>query len=477
MKCRVVYEYVVTGRESLVVYLSSSRSFRPQLKPNNPSRIVCAYPASMGICGRGVRILPPQISRKSSAVELLPPELLSLIFGCAVEESMYTHWRQMLISFALVCHKWSIALGHLFRDFGTYTSGGPEAEKVALSLQRNPVLGESIRVFSNSHFGEAKHRAPETEQTYLEFSRAIVDILKHATLLRDLEIRDTHPTLMAEFIHAITRSQELRGLLVNRGPLSEDGAQDQYRAILSTRDIIHCLAQWPRLVKLRVFGFSGPNPFLLPGSVDVISDEDLQAVSLVNLYIVLLINQIYKGANVTSPLKELLLYNGPITGPQLQLITSGAHRTLQDVSLKGIIGLTNQGLRAWLAEVGPSLTRFHLEQTSVGRQSDDEEYALDVVISQMTNLRDLRIDGDVASELVILRREPRTQSQTTRYHMFWDSIHCEDVPGLNPHGLVNALKYTGWRNVNTRGIFNGNEALKEEAVKAAKDRGVTLWDR
>lgn len=73
-------------------------------------------------------------------------------------------------------------------------------------------------------------------------------------------------------------------------------------------------------------------------------------------------------------------------------------------------------------------------------------------------------------------REPRAQSEPTRHHMFWDSMSCDNVPGLNPHGLVNALKHTGWRSVSTRGIFNGNEPLEEEAVKAAKDRGITLRD-
>lgn len=169
----------------------------------------------------------------------------------------------------------------------------------------------------------------------------------------------------------------------------------------------------------------------------------------------------------------MLLYHGPITGPQIQLLTSGAHKTLQNVTLKGIQGLTNQGLRAWLAEVGPSLVHFHLEETSVGRQSGDEEYALDAVMSQMKNLSNLKIDGDLASELVILRKEP-TQPSTG---VHWSTISCENAPGMNPHGFVNALKYTGWRNIQTRGIFEGNEPLKLEGEKAAKDQGIGLWNR
>lgn len=175
-----------------------------------------------------------------------------------------------------------------------------------------------------------------------------------------------------------------------------------------------------------------------------------------------------QGVYIASPLKELSLSDGPIADPQLRLLTSGAHKTLQNVSFKGIRGLTNCGLRSWLVDVGPSLTHFDLERTSIRRQSKSEEYALDATISQMSKLRQLTIDGDVASELVILRRVPLPYSRLT----------CEHVPGINARGVVDALRYTGWGTVSVSGsLFHGNEPMKSEGEKMAKTRGISFQVR
>jgi len=169
-------------------------------------------------------------------------------------------------------------------------------------------------------------------------------------------------------------------------------------------------------------------------------------------------------------LRLMFLHNATITGTQLRTLTASSLSTLREVHLERISGLTNDGLRAWLIEAGPSLTTFVLEASTVARRTDNEEYALDAMIASMVNLEGLRLDGDVATELVVLRRERKIKD-----HLRNDYVTLENMSGLNEHGLINALRYTGWGRVETHDLFRGNLPLEEEGKKIAEERKFAFW--
>ena len=55
-----------------------------------------------------------------------------------------------------------------------------------------------------------------------------------------------------------------------------------------------------------------------------------------------------------------------------------------------------------------------------------------------------------------------------------DMIYLKNCPGVSPHGLLRALKHTGWEEVETSRLFEGNEPLFEEAKAVAKERGLVF---
>ncbi|KAF7346232.1 hypothetical protein MSAN_01850200 [Mycena sanguinolenta] len=328
---KIAYQFVQLTHDPVVLYLSSNHTLRGSLKPNNKSGLVCAYPASTGISAATVHILPGSNQHRRIFTQP-PPELLSAIFGCAVE-SKYGSWRPTLISFALVCRDWVVALEHLFHDFGTFTSGKTAPDMIAVSkcVQAKPQLGNAIWSLSPSHFG--RELLYHDEQKYLERAIAFKDILHSAKHVRQLEIVDTHSSLR----------------------------------------------------------------------------ED------------------------------------------------------------GVIGLSNAGLKDWLFEAGGSLRSLNIEKCSIAKAGDDEEYALDAAMGHLTALSNLRVEGDIISELAVLRKIASTE----RYRR--DMITLDNCPGVNPHGLVQALKSTGWSTISARRVFEGNEPLMEEGKAVAKGRGINLW--
>lgn len=173
---RVLYEYIepcTSSSRSMAWYLSSSIDFRGYWKEGSALRSLA------GIRSLGVRILPPQSSRKS-AFKHPPVELLSQIFGFAVADKVYANWHPSLISFALVCRAWTIALEHLYHDFGEHSSGKhkPDPHAVSLALIANPSLGRPIWRFSTRHW---KQNHVESDKTYLERSKDYTHILHSAT--------------------------------------------------------------------------------------------------------------------------------------------------------------------------------------------------------------------------------------------------------------------------------------------------------
>ncbi|KAF8186084.1 hypothetical protein K438DRAFT_1765419 [Mycena galopus ATCC 62051] len=438
---RIAYQFVQLVRDPVVLYLSFSHTLRGTVKPNNKSGLRCAYPAPMGIFAFSVRICPQSQRRIFTQP---PPEILSAIFGCAVEDKMYAPWRPTLISFALVCRDWIVALEHLFHDFGTYTSGktAPDLEAVSKAVQAKPQLGKAIWRLSRSHFGNV-HGQHHEEQEYLVRAIAFKNILHSAKHVQELEIFHTHASLREEFVEALSESRDVRTFLINSYSTPE---QPKYLCHPTLPELFRCFQKWSRLHGLQLFGWEGPNPFLQ--TVEQFTIEQTPPLD--------------------CALRSMTLYNGPITGPQLCNLTAGSHSSLSDVNFNGIIGLSNAGLKDWLLQAAPALRQLNIEKCSIAKASDDEEYALDGAMSRLTSLSSMRLEGDILSELAVLRKPSPTG---------WNgsTITLDNCPGVNPHGLVQALKYTGWHTISARRLFEGNEPLLEEGKAIAKERGLSLW--
>ncbi|KAJ6571071.1 hypothetical protein B0H19DRAFT_1064185 [Mycena capillaripes] len=349
-----------------------------------------------------------------------------------------------LISFALVCRDWVVALEHLFHDFGSYTSGGtaPDLVSVSKAVQAKPQLGQAIWHLSRSHFG---HDPRHNEQEYLDLAIAFKNVLHSAKQVRTLEIFHTHPSLREEFVEALSQSRDVRSFLINSHSSADE---PKY----------HCVPLYPIFSVASKGGRDCMNSNYLTG-MDRIRSRKMSNSSC----------QIEQTPPLDCEFRSMLLFNGPITGPQLCNLTAGSHSSLSDVHFSGIIGLSNAGLKDWLLQVAPSLRQLKIEKCSIARASDEEEYALDAAMSYFTCLSSMRIDGDFLSELAVLRKT----SSTSRWNR--DMIDLANCPGVNPHGLVQALKYTGWHTVSARRLFEGNEPLLEEAKATAKELGLSFW--
>jgi hypothetical protein len=264
---RTLYEYIepcTPSSKSLVLYLYSSHSFREVLRPDNKIRLMCSLPASYGMRAHGVRILPPSNTRP--LFRNPPTEVLSQIFGHAVEDKLYTRWRTTLVAFAKVCREWMPALDHLFKDFGDYSGGSnpPDITAVAKALQANPALGYAIRTFSPRHFRkeEDEELGDKTEASYLTSSEAIVQILQTARFATAVEVPATHKALIDNLVEALCVSGDVQ-VFVNGGyiPATAIGG---YRCSLTLVDIFRCMTSWPRLSELKLYSFSGSNNDLHP---------------------------------------------------------------------------------------------------------------------------------------------------------------------------------------------------------------------
>ncbi|KAJ7833584.1 hypothetical protein B0H14DRAFT_2800365, partial [Mycena olivaceomarginata] len=325
---RIAYQFVQLIHDPVVLYLFYP-TLRGSLKPNNKSGMVCAYPASMGISAFSVRICPPRH------------------LGCAIENK-YGSWRPTLISFALVCRDWEIALEHLFHDFGSDTSGktAPDLKAVSEAVLAKPQLGKAIWHLSRSHFGRDQNQnEPE-------------HVLHSAPHVRDLEILHTHSSIREEF-------RDVRTFLIDSHSTTDE---PNYRCRPTLPELFRCFQKWSRLHGLKLFGWDGPNPFLQTAEQFTIEQTPPLGCAL----------------------RSITLYNGPITAPQLCNLTAGSHSSLSDVSFNGILA--------------PALRQLNIEKSSIAKASDDEEYALDATMSHLISLSSMRIEGDVLSELAVSRK-------------------------------------------------------------------------
>lgn len=439
---RILYDYVelcTPTSRSCIRLLRTNHTFRGSLKRDNPSGLACVLPAPMGILAHGISILPPSTSRKPFIH--LPSELLHMIFRNVARDTSQCSWRAALVFFALVCRTWRPALDHLFENFGRYNAGRkpPDVLRLGRTLELNSELGRRIKAFDPSHF----RVVPTSESSYLDIAKAIVTILQSASMVTDLCIVDTHRSLAEGFVRALCSSSDVRTFWINRSGFST--TDPDYIYTLSVSDILQCMSHWPRIHQLWIYGFSS-TPTI----------EDLP--------------------EVTCSIKSVSLHRGSLKLPQLRSLTTSTKSALQIASLQYISGLTNRDLYTWLTEVGPTLTHLTIQFSTISRQSDDEEYAVDVVLPTMTTLIHLDLEGDITSELVLMRYSPDQSSQSSKSWRRWGSLRIDNAPGMSAHGFVRALKTTEWSQISVANLVlrEENREVKEEAKKIARERKICL---
>lgn len=142
--------------------------------------------------------------------------------------------------------------------------------------------------------------------------------------------------------------------------------------MLSVAAILNCMSHWPRIQKLSVFGFSPT-----PDSNDLLTPA--------------------------GSTKSVLLQNGSLTLPQLRLLTTSSKSVLTTALFNIIEGLTNEDLRAWLVDVGPTLMDLSILCSPMKRQLDAEAYAMDIMLPIMTELYNCRRGSNWHSCVMVLR--------------------------------------------------------------------------
>jgi hypothetical protein len=171
-------------------------------------------------------------------------------------------------------------------------------------------------------------------------------------------------------------------------------------------------------------------------------------------------------------LQNLRLRGGYITGPHLHWFIQPGYPSLQSLSLHSIEGLLNHELYSFLLHVSSTLTTMHIEQCVI-RRREDEEYALDAAMPSMSCLRLARIEGDILSDLSIMRKPRRPKSHVNSFR----GSSERDILIIRSSSsfplILPALQMTGWDNVTLRGKTRVLDPIvKQKAIDLAAERGI-----
>ena len=380
----------------------------------------------------GLRILPPLASRRPSVS--LPEELLHMIFNEA--KTVDENWRELMLSLALVCRAWSHpALDTMYNEFGLDRE--VSLSRLANTLEYYPALGEKIRFLSTSGLLQNNVDEPETsEEGYSEKSRAFFTILQTAKNITGLYSSGVHRVLAPDFVHTLWTCTNLREFesigVLNPTP--------SFMYLPNVGDILRCLTHWPRLCRL-----------ILSNVPPAIASDDLPT------------------STCTITFVKLCILSLDLS--HLRLLTTPWKSGLREAWLAGISNLTNEDLRMWLAEVGPTLERLRLHYTvSYSNPSIEGEYALDAMLPIMSNLVYLDLGGNVGSHLVLERFAPAGDAIPEHRYKLW----IRKVSGLSPDQVLNALNTTAWTEIRTALLWNQRGEMSEEAQRIATRRNIRI---
>ncbi|TFY62144.1 hypothetical protein EVG20_g6808 [Dentipellis fragilis] len=438
---RILYEHVepTSSTTSLFLFLNANKSFRGILR-RTTSGMACNLRVRTGITARGVRILPPPPHQPQFANP--PPEILRLIFAASMEDKMYAPWRTTLISFGSVCRAWAPAISMIYEDFSVGHSGTPPPNPLLLAktLRLNPAYGRAIQQFAPFHFPYRK------EELYQQRAESIVTILETAIRVKDLTITNILTDLKDKFVRALYACTEVQDFQLRPMPQDRPSIYS-----LTFPDIVQCVAHWPRLHSLAAYGVGSSNL----NSAQLVEEERTP------------------GLAPSCEMQKLHLQGGDACDSDLLRLVSSSFSSLTALTLVNVTGLTNTGVNTLLAAIAPNIISLSFNKCSFSRKDPGEERAIDATISQMHNIQELSLYGDMFSELVFARYEKDPlKSRHGTIKLF------ETPVGTITSHFLTVLRYTNWKRIQ---LFHGldDPELRGRAFAAAEEEGIELmvWHR
>ena len=433
---RKLYDYVefcTPTSKSCVILLRTNHPFRGIFKREKRSCLVSPPPADLVL---GFRILPPFVSRRPFV--RLPQELLHMIFNEA--KLVSENWRKLMLSLALVCRAWSRpALDIMYEDFGNshdvMCNVFPYAPRLAKTLQHYPALGKKIRRFCTDTFLCNCKVGRENEEYYLGEAIALLTILQAAMNITELRSGGTHQLLTQDFVHTLCSFSNIKELI----SIGNTKFEPAFVYILNIGDILRFLSHWPLVCRLTLWD--------IPSAIAL---DDLPT------------------STCTITFVSLRLLSLDLS--QLRLLTTSWKSALREARISDISGLTNEDIRMWLSEVGPTLEILRIDSRVRNHRSVHEEYAVDAMLPIMKNLVFLDISGNVASHLVLERFAPASNAIPGRRYKL--QIHV--IPGLTTRRLLKALKTTAWTEIHEPVLLWNRGKMIEKAWKIAARRNICI---
>ncbi|KIJ60210.1 hypothetical protein HYDPIDRAFT_117478 [Hydnomerulius pinastri MD-312] len=405
--------------------LSLSLTFTHSTKLYTPLDLVSERslsPPPHFLTTRVVRVFPPSNAGPLVARGGLPTEILLSIFRYVVQADRYSGWRRDLVSFALVCHNWTCSLALLLWDFkqpyrGLYwQKTPPNIYALARALTERPVLGLSIKHLSTEYFRVQRPRLGHEAASLAEFTSAFIVILRSTKKLQTLRITDLDTSQADALVEALYDLRELHTLTTGN-----DWSETFNDGVLSIVQIAYCLATWPSLKSLSVYGT--PPADTTPGTTlrpPVCSLTELTISGYLHM-----------------------------TDEELMYILSSSSQSLERVTLDFILGITNTGLRTFLSAISQNVSSLTIQFAGYGYGKQHEELALDAVIGGMPRLRQLRIKGDLATESMLDRRAKLfVASSLASLHALNSKLPVielwvDDAPQL--HEVFTSRAWPGWK--------------------------------
>lgn len=161
--------------------------------------------------------------------------------------------------------------------------------------------------------------------------------------------------------------------------------------------------------------------------------------------------------------------DGSLTGAQLLWFASPYSR-IRELSLIKIQGLSNLGLLRFLQEISSTLVKLAITGSTITRETANEAYAVDVVMSKMVLLNTAHVSGDILTARAISTKPKNSGYSPTR-----NFITITRAPQMdNIDEVITSFDTTGWDGVDvaSSNVVAWNNDAQERVFQSARERGV-----
>jgi hypothetical protein len=184
---------------------------------------------------------------------------------------------------------------------------------------------------------------------------------------------------------------------------------------------------------------------------------------------------------LTANIQDLHLLHSKITGAQLLRFIRPDDAFLKTLILSHVHGFSNSELFTLLSSVARTLTTLRITYCTIPRDNEEEEFALDAVMPQLSAIETVSTAGDCISVLAIARKaeslEPDSMSRATS-RPYFPSIGISAAPTLDCECLPSAVNTTGWKTISIarcEGVAKAEMSVKQDAREIAASRGISLF--